>query len=173
MKPDGGIDFSGLKIRASPSTRDFIKALGATVGLIHSTEVYTALERGVVNGNVFPALGITNYGWQKFLKWRLDPVFLQTNLVVMVNLDKWNALPRKGREILQRMAIENEQSSIDFLTRENGKELDRLKAAGMQVVPLKGMARESYLKTARAVFWNRLAKSVPDEVAELRRRFYQ
>lgn len=173
VNADGSIDFSGVKIRSSPSTRDFIKALGATVGLIHSSEVYTALERGVVNGNVFPGMGVTDYGWEKFLKWRIEPQFLQTNAVVMVNLDKWNGLPKQARELLQKIAIEHEEDSRDIIAQEAAKELKRLKAAGMQVVELKGDYRKKYLKTARDTFWKDLEKSVPEDVAELKRRFYQ
>ena len=173
LNADGSVNFSGVKIRSSPSTRDFITALGATVGLIHSSEVYTALERGVVNGNVFPGMGVTDYGWEKFLKWRIEPQFLQTNAVVMVNLDKWNGLPKKAQALLQKIAIEHEKDSRDVIAQEAVKELGRLKAAGMQQIELKGGFRMKYLKTARDVFWKKLGKSVPKDVAELRRRFYQ
>lgn len=173
MLPDEGIDFGGLKIRSSPSTRDFIQALGANVGLIHSTEVYTALERGVVNGNVFPGIGVTDYGWEKFLKWRIEPQFLQTNAVVMVNLDKWNGLSKEAQDLLQKVAIEHETISRGVIAAQAEEELKKLKAAGMQTIELEGEFREKYLKTARDTFWSKLEKDLPDEVAELKRRFYQ
>lgn len=171
--PDGGVDFKGLKIRASPSTRDFIQSLGATVGLIHASEVYTALERGVVNGNVFPGIGITDYGWEKFLKWRIEPQFLQNNAVVMVNLDKWNSLSKKAQDLLQRLAIEQEVYTRNLIPKEAKKELVKLKAAGMRTIELKDPFRKKYLSAARAVFWRNLEKHSPDDVAELRRRFYR
>ena len=173
MQADGSIDFTGVKIRSSPSTRDFVQAMGATVGLIHSSEVYTALERGVVNGNVFPGMGVTDYGWEKFLKWRIEPQFLQTNAAVMINVDKWNGLSKQAQELLQKVAIEHEADSRDVMAQEIAKELGRLKAAGMQIVELKGDYRKKYLNTARDIFWKNLEKSAPDDVAELKRRFYQ
>jgi TRAP-type transport system periplasmic protein len=173
MNADGSIDFTGVKIRTSPSTRDFIQALGATVALIHASEVYTALERGVVNGNVFPGTGVTDYGWQKFLKWRIEPQFLQNNEVVMINLDKWNKLSQQARDLLQRVAIEYEKESMKSVEQESGMELRRLQAAGMQSIELKGDYRKKYLQTARATFWTKLEKTVPHDVAELKRRFEQ
>src|SRR5581483_10549108 len=46
-------DLTGLKIRVTPVYRDFFQALGAQVVTTAPGEVYTALERGVVDG----------YGW--------------------------------------------------------------------------------------------------------------
>src|SRR5688572_16034128 len=43
-------DLTGLKIRITPVYRDFFQALGATVMQTAPGEVYTALERGVVDG---------------------------------------------------------------------------------------------------------------------------
>ncbi len=47
------IDFTGLKIRVTPVYRDIVQALGGTPITTPPGEVYTALERGVVDG----------YGW--------------------------------------------------------------------------------------------------------------
>jgi TRAP-type C4-dicarboxylate transport system substrate-binding protein len=46
-------DLTGLKLRITPVYRDFFQALGATVVQTAPGEVYTALDRGVVDG----------YGW--------------------------------------------------------------------------------------------------------------
>jgi len=47
------LDFSGLKIRVTPVYRDIVQALSGTPITTPPGEVYTALERGVVDG----------YGW--------------------------------------------------------------------------------------------------------------
>lgn len=173
MTSSGAVDFSGVKIRTSPSTRDFIQQLGAVATLIHSSETYTALERGVVGGNVFPGIGVTDYGWDEFLKWRIEPQFLQTNAVVMVNLDTWNKLSKEAQDVLQSVAIEHEKTSRDVISSQAVAELKKLKAAGMQTIELEGDYRKKYLKTARETFWKKLEEDLPDEVAELRRRFDQ
>src|SRR4026209_111671 len=57
-------DLSGLKIRITPVYRDFFQALGAQVVTTPPGEVYTALERGVVDGYGWPIGGIFDLNWQ-------------------------------------------------------------------------------------------------------------
>ena len=54
-------DLTGLKIRITPVYRDFFQALGATVMQTAPGEVYTALERGVVDGYGWPINGIFDF----------------------------------------------------------------------------------------------------------------
>ena len=58
-------DLAGLKIRVTPVYRDFFQALGATVVTTAPGEVYTALERGVVDGYGWPIQGIFDNNWQE------------------------------------------------------------------------------------------------------------
>src|SRR5512145_1842538 len=82
-------DLSGLKIRITPVYRDFFQALGASVVQTPPGEVYTALERGVVDGYGWPIYGIFDLGWQERTKFRVDPGFYNAEVSVLVNLDAW------------------------------------------------------------------------------------
>jgi TRAP-type C4-dicarboxylate transport system substrate-binding protein len=171
--PSGGVDFSGIKVRTSGSTREFVQAIGAIPAVVHANETYTALERGVVQGNVFPSAGLIDYGWEKFLKWRIDPDVLQTNCVVMVNLNKWNTLSKENRDLLARIAIAYEKESRDGLIADAKKEWEVQKKAGVQIIELKGADRAKHLDLARQSYWKRLETELPNDYAELKRRFYQ
>ena len=48
-------------------------------------EVYTALERGVVDGYGWPITGIFDLGWQEKTKYRVDPGFYTAEVSVLVN----------------------------------------------------------------------------------------
>ena len=69
------IDFTGLKIRVTPVYRDVVEALGGTPITTAPGEVYTALERGVVDGYGWPVTGIFDLGWDKVTKFRMEPPF--------------------------------------------------------------------------------------------------
>ena len=74
-KPITNPDLTGLKIRITPVYRDFFQALGATVVQTPPGEVYTSLERGVVDGYGWPITGIFDLGWHEKTKYRVDPGF--------------------------------------------------------------------------------------------------
>ncbi|RYF17280.1 MAG: C4-dicarboxylate ABC transporter substrate-binding protein, partial [Comamonadaceae bacterium] len=68
-------DLSGQKIRITPVYRDFFQALNANVITTPPGEVYTALERGVVDGYGWPIGGIFDLNWHEKTKFRIDPGF--------------------------------------------------------------------------------------------------
>ena len=75
-KPIAKPDLTGLKIRITPVYRDFFTALGATVVQTAPGEVYTALERGVVDGYGWPTAGIFDLGWHEKTKYPRRPRLL-------------------------------------------------------------------------------------------------
>ena len=68
-------DLTGQKIRITPVYRDFFQALNANVITTPPGEVYTALERGVVDGYGWPIGGIFDLNWHEKTKFRIDPGF--------------------------------------------------------------------------------------------------
>ncbi len=95
-KPDK-LDFTGLKVRVTPVYKDIVEALGGTAITTPPGEVYTALERGVVDGYGWPVSGIFDLGWEKVTKYRLEPAFYSVEVNVLVNLDSWKT--RRGRRL--------------------------------------------------------------------------
>ena len=80
-------DLAGLKIRITPVYRDFFQALNANVITTPPGEVYTALERGVVDGYGWPIGGIFDLNWQQHTKFRVDPGFYNAEVSIIMNLD--------------------------------------------------------------------------------------
>src|SRR5260370_10763864 len=69
------IDFSGLKIRVTPVYKDVVEALGGAPITTPPGEVYTALERRVVDGYGWPGTGMFDLGSAKVTQFRLEPPF--------------------------------------------------------------------------------------------------
>ena len=99
------IDFTGLKIRVTPVYKDIVEALGGTAITTAPGEVYTALERGVVDGYGWPVTGIFDLGWEKVTKFRLEPAFYSVEVNVLVNLDTWKSLNDAQRKVLNDAAL--------------------------------------------------------------------
>src|SRR5205807_1166059 len=68
-------DLTGLKIRITPVYRDFFQSMGAAVMTTAPGEVYTALERGVIDGYGWPIHALFDLNWQEKTKFRVDPGF--------------------------------------------------------------------------------------------------
>ena len=92
-------DLTGLKIRITPVYRDFFQALNANVITTPPGEVYTALERGVVDGYGWPIGGIFDLNWQEKTKFRVDPGFYDAEVSLVMNLPAYKKLTRRAARL--------------------------------------------------------------------------
>ncbi len=168
---DGGVDFSKLKIRSAALYRDFLEGLGAGVVVQGPGEVYTSLERGLVNANAYTILGYQGFGWQKFTKYRIDPSFFQTDVLISMNKSRWDSLPEAARKVLQEVAIEYERESYEANLKGTEEQGQQMIAGGMKVVELSSGARSAFLDKAARVSWERMNKRDPSSIAALRAKF--
>ena len=163
-------DLAGLKIRITPVYRDFFQALGATVMQTPPGEVYTALERGVVDGYGWPIHGIFDLNWQEKTKYRVDPGFYNAEVSIVVNLDKWKGLAAQQRDLLNREAMALEAHN-DFWKKYNEDEVRRQKEAGIQVITFDAAAAKQYYEKAYEVGWASILKASPQYGPQMRKLF--
>jgi len=169
-----GIDLSGKKMRSGGLYNAMFKALKAVPVSISPTEVYTALERGVVQGIAYPIGAITKYGWEKFIKYRITPAFYRSSSMVMINLDSFNGLPKSDQDILLRIGLSFENERGKALREKVAEDTIKLKAAGVKDLKLEGAQAKAYLDTIYSVKWKANAKykyQVPFE--ELKAKMYK
>jgi TRAP-type C4-dicarboxylate transport system substrate-binding protein len=172
-KPDGSIDFSGLRIRSAAPWVAFVEHIGGTNIVLPPPEVYTALGRGVVDGTIWPIVGLSDFKWDQYVKYMIEPGFMRSNLVVLANLQKWNALPKPTQDLVQKLGIEQEKTSYDAFQEAERQQLAALKAGGLAVLTLAGQQREQFLDQAYQGVWEGLKKNAPDAYEKLRSAFYR
>ncbi|MAQ85673.1 MAG: C4-dicarboxylate ABC transporter substrate-binding protein [Maritimibacter sp.] len=170
---DGQVDLTGLRLRSSPLYRAFLEELGATIVVQGAGEVYTSLERGVVDGTGYPVTGLRDFGWDKFLKYRIDPGFFQTDVLISMNLDAWNNLSDEAKEIVNQAAIEHEASSYEANTALTEEESQLLAEGGIETIELTGEQRQMFLETAYDIAWKRLMERDPTYHDELKAIFFE
>lgn len=155
---DGGnLDVSGLKLRGNAVYNAFFtEYLGAQVIDLPTTEVYSALERGVVDATGWTQIGLIDLKWNEFLNYRVEPCFFSTDLGTIVNLEKWNSLSEEARKIVQDVAIAHEAESAEKLGALRDADFAALEEAGMEVVTLEGDAADAYLGAAVQSTWDRM-----------------
>ena len=163
-------DLTGKKIRVTPVYRAFFEAMGATATRTAPGEVYTALERGVVDGYGWPIQGILDLGWQEVTKFRVDPGFYEVDVNVLINLKKWNSLSSEQQAFLIKMgkwleSLNAENAAI------NKEEAKKQAGAGIETITFSSEVSKKYLELAYKAGWEKVLKVAPKEGAELKKFF--
>ncbi|WP_366655195.1 TRAP transporter substrate-binding protein DctP [Fodinicurvata sp. EGI_FJ10296] len=166
-QPVDGPDLSDLRIRTTSTYRAFINALGGSPVQTAPGEVYTALERGVVDGYGWPAQGVLDLGWQEHTSYRVDPGFYNVDVSFLVNLDTWTGLSDEQRDFLTEAAVWTEAFN-DENAEINQTEYDRQAEAGIEVITLEGEQAESWLDTAYRVGWEEAEEIDAENAGRLR-----
>lgn len=98
-------DLKGKKIRGGGIKGKVISALGGVDVKIAPGEIYTALQRGVIDGACMPMYVFGEWGFFEITKYvSLPPVFANWWVDYAVNMDSWNKLPKEYQLILQEEA---------------------------------------------------------------------
>jgi TRAP-type C4-dicarboxylate transport system substrate-binding protein len=163
-------DLTGLKIRVTPVYRDFFQALGATVVTTAPGEVYTALERGVVDGYGWPIQGIFDLNWQEKTKFRVDPGFYSAEVSLVMNLDKWKAITPAQKDVLMKHVIALENSN-DSWKKANEEDIKRQAQVGIQVITFDAKTSKEFVDKAYDVAWNNLIKASPTYGPQMKKLF--
>jgi TRAP-type transport system periplasmic protein len=154
-------DLTGLKIRITPVYRDFFQALNANVITTPPGEVYTALERGVVDGYGWPIGGIFDLNWQEKTKFRIDPGFYDAEVSLVMNLAAFRKLSDAQRAYLQKQLLALEAENT-FWARYTTEETARQEKAGIQAIKFDAATSKAFVDKAYEVGWASAIKQSPE-----------
>lgn len=160
-------DLTGLKIRITPVYREFFQAMGANVITTPPGEVYTALERGVVDGYGWPIGGIFDLNWQEKTKFRVDPGFYDAEVSLIMNLDAYKKLNPKQRDFLEKqmLALEAQNGMWATYTTE---ETARQAKAGITTITFDAAQSKAWRDKAYEIGWATAIKASPEHGAKLK-----
>jgi len=126
---DGGLQ--GRKIRGTVTYHPLIRGLGGAPVVLPGGEVFSALEKGVVDGAAWPTIGVFDLKWHEVAKHFVRPSFGVSTLQIFINANRWKRLSEEDRKLLLEAGRKIELSiyrDFDGLARE---EEENLKKAGM------------------------------------------
>jgi TRAP-type C4-dicarboxylate transport system substrate-binding protein len=171
---DGKVDLTGIKMRTTGAYRPLLTALGASTVEMPVSDVYTALQRGVVDGFGWPTVGLGSMGLTKAVKYRIDPPFYHLANLVLINIDKWNSLPKAAQDLLTKVGREYEGASIERMHQDAKADEGVVLKDGVQIYKLTGKARKAYLDAAYDSMWGRIGHLLSkEETDELRSKMYR
>jgi tripartite ATP-independent transporter DctP family solute receptor len=152
-------DLKGLKLRV-PEGKWRVKmfqAYGANPSPMKFSEVFTALQTGVMDAQENPFTQIYSAKFQEVQKYLSLTGHVYTPAYVVVGSRKWATLPADVRKILEDTARETQSFVYEYAEKDDTALLEKLKAAGMQVnVPNK----EAFI-AASAPVYDEFAREIP------------
>lgn len=131
-------DFKGLKIRTTGGALDLtINALGATPVSMPGPETYTALERGTVDGVVFPITSYEPYQLNKIAKYSTINAQMGSIVIVYaINEDVFQQLPDHVKEAMTQAGNETVEHFSSFLDQEIENLIEKFRGEGLEMYEL-------------------------------------
>lgn len=156
--------FSGVRLRSSPIYETFFQSLQATTVQLPPSEVYTALERGTVDGVGWPSWGLSDFGWEEKVTHQHGPGFYNVMISMLVNKDRWDGLTEEARNCLDDQAQWMEKVWPEWLAEGNATQETKIKEAGIIHVDLGA----DFTKSANEIYWSFLTERSPENTPRIR-----
>jgi len=101
-------DLKGMKIRSTGLSAKMVEMLGAVPVAMPQGGTYEALQRGVVDGTFTPIETLKGWKQAEVIKYTTDSsgVGYTTAMFVVMNLKKWNALPKDIQDIFEAVSAQ-------------------------------------------------------------------
>ena len=128
-------DLQGIKLRV-PEGKWRVKmfqAYGANPSPMKFSEVFIALQTGVMDGQENPLTQIYSAKFQEVQKYLSITGHVYTPAYLAVGANKWAALPADVRKILEDTAKETQAFVYERAAKDDEELLGKMKAAGIKV----------------------------------------
>ncbi|MEW6185094.1 MAG: TRAP transporter substrate-binding protein [Thermodesulfobacteriota bacterium] len=101
-------DLKGIKIRSTGLSAKITEALGGIPVSMPQGGTYEALQKGVVQGTLAPMETLKGWKQGQVVKYTTDcsTIGYTTAMFVVMNLKKWNALPKEAQKIIEEVSRE-------------------------------------------------------------------
>jgi TRAP-type mannitol/chloroaromatic compound transport system substrate-binding protein len=147
-------DLKGLKIRIPEGpNQEIFKELGAAPVNIPGSEVYTSLDRGVIDATDWGTLGMNvDLGYQKIAPYQIFPGFHSLPMSdVAVNLDRWKELPPDIQAILEVAVRDFARDMIEQMALADAEAARKVTAEGTKLVTWDAAERRKFRVVAARV----------------------
>ena len=117
-------DLKGLELRASGGVAQALKALGATPVGMPQSETPEALQKGVVQGAASSLETLMDFKYAEICKYVTifnGPVY---PFAVVMNMDKWNSLPKDVQDVMDGMGVEQAFWTGNYMDKHVNKSID-------------------------------------------------
>lgn len=160
-------DLKGHSIaNTSTSAEEFLRRLGMSLVIVSSMDLFTSVERGVVDSWIWPVSGWF-FGLHEVTDYCIDIRFATAeNVLYLMNLDKWNSLSKNQQEVLMDAMKSIERDALprdqQLYTEFRQKFVD----AGTQFLKFSPEDTKWFLDLYFDAEWDETAKKTGQETAD-------
>jgi len=108
-------DLKGLELRVSGTGAEMIKALGGTPVAMPQSETPEAIQKGVVKGMVSSMEILKDFNFAAYCPHATEADLFVVSFAVVMNKDKWNALPPATQKVLDDLRLEQALWTGDYV----------------------------------------------------------
>jgi C4-dicarboxylate-binding protein DctP len=155
-------DYKGLKFRIQSSKvlEAQFRALGAIPQVMAFSEVYTALQTGVVDGQENTPSNMYTQKFHEVQKYTTLTNHGYIGYVVVVNKKFWDGLPGDVRGQLEKAMHESTEYANDISAKENAEALDEIKKSGKTEIIVPTKAETEAMRKAMEPLYQDMASRV-------------
>lgn len=147
-------DFRGFRLRMPniPNYIAFGKALGANVTPMPISEVFTALEQGVVDGQDNPIATLRASGWYEVQSYVLESNHMFSPNLYIINSQFWNRLSPREQEVIAEAAKESAAYEWELLKKSIEEDKKFLEDHGIRFIVPDKRFRAAMEKAAEPIY---------------------
>jgi len=162
-------DIKGLKIRTLENDLhiDLWKELGATPVPMAFTELFTALEQHVVDGQENPIGNVAINKFYEVQKYLTKTGHVYNASPLLISKKFWDTLTDKEKDIIKKAAEEARDYQRKLNQEEDEKMFDYLKQQGMVITELSPEERQKFVEKVQPIYQKYAPKFGQDLVNEL------
>lgn len=154
-------DLRGLRVRSpSPAVNEMLTYLGATPVGMAPAQVYENLQKGIIDGVVFPWDPVKSFRLDELLHYHLDAQAYTVSFYFVMNQAKYDALPADVREVVDDLSGDN-------LIPKFGPWWDKWDAAGLAAAKARGNVITQLSDADRTQWRETLAPMIENELIKL------
>jgi len=156
-------DFKGMKIRVFPAIAPAVKALGASPLVLPMTEIYTAMERGIVDGFATGVSG-TAKQYKGLLGAYVEPGFYRATFHFLVNPRSWKKVPAATQAKVKNFVRKVDPTAYEASWNANLEAgYKALKDTGVQAVRFSPAEEAKFNKIVLEAAWAAVRKKAPED----------
>lgn len=154
-------DLKGQILRSNRNYDPFFKALGCSTVSMASTEMFNALQGGIVDGYGVPAAAMPTYGLIDLTKTYIQHGLWNGSANIVMNLDAYNKLSPELQKVLKDVTIAREEATREFWHDEKAKAEEKIKKTDIDIVKFSPDEAKTYLDLSMETCWDYFLKANP------------